>query len=107
MNISERGKQKLREYQKMYCKAKKMSLSKILIFDNQSMNMIIWNLIINQSQILVILKLKKMHFAPIYLTDINEVNISQIMISSKVSYGKKGFKYFILWRMMIKVNHCA
>ena len=44
MNISERDKQKLREYQKMYCKAKKMSLSKILIFDNQSMNMIIYEI---------------------------------------------------------------
>ena len=39
--------------------------------------------------------------------DINEVNISKIVISSKISFGKKGFKCFIGYKMMIKLSHCA
>ena len=39
--------------------------------------------------------------------DINEVNISKIVISIKISFGKKGFKCFIGYKMMIKLSHCA
>ena len=30
-----------------------------------------------------------------YLTDINIVNVDKILISNKISFGKKDFKYFI------------
>ena len=36
--------------------------------------------------------------------DINEVNISKIVISSKISFGKKGFKRFIGSKMTIKLS---
>ena len=37
-------------------------------------------------------------------TDINNVYLNKIMISNKVSFGKKGFKYFIVYKDDKKVK---
>ena len=52
-----------------------------------------------------------------YPIDINEVNIGKIVISNKVLYGKKGFKYFVRYKgddkikrlciMLSKISACV
>ena len=51
--------------------------------------------------ILVILKLKNQHKSPI---SINDVDISKIVVSNKVNFGKKGFRYFIGYKNGKKVR---
>ena len=51
--------------------------------------------------ILVILKLKNQHKNPI---SINDVDISKIVVSNKVNFGKKGFRYFIGYKNGKKVR---
>ena len=51
--------------------------------------------------ILVILKLKNQHKSPI---SINDVDFSKIVVSNKVNFGKKGFRYFIGYKNGKKVR---
>ena len=42
-----------------------------------------------------------------YPSNIDKADITKILISNKVSYGKKGFRYFTGYQNGKKINHCV
>ena len=38
---------------------------------------------------------------------IDKVDVEKIVNTNKNSYGKNGFKYFLVTKMMIEISHCV